>query len=173
MKFYPDADVWCYVEKPSCMNNYIRYPPNHSWKINDKTTSRVMRYWRDSVGIKKPDIKLEDLYFTDWSKTRIRPQACLGLLYATGNRFIKLTMAPPAGFKCAPMPVNLATARIARAERKAKKEEKARKAAEKKAKKEAEEKEKERNKYKSKPKVKPGDAKEKEITTYKDAEKAK
>ncbi|KAH8374413.1 uncharacterized protein LOC110182929 [Drosophila serrata] len=171
MKYYPNADVWFYVDKPSCMNNYMKYPPNHSWKINDKTTSRVMRYWRDSEGIKKPEIKLEDLYFTDWPKNRIRPQACLGLLYATGNRFIKLTKAPPAGFKCAPMPVNLATARIvnvmlkkkAKAEKKAKKAEKAKKDAEKKAK----------GKGQGKGKGKGGqqELKPKVIKTYKDAEK--
>ncbi|KAH8290898.1 hypothetical protein KR054_006862 [Drosophila jambulina] len=166
MKYYPDADVWFYVDKPSCMDSYMKYPPNHSWKINDQTTSKIMRYWRDSEGLKKADIKLEDLYFPDRPKNRIRPQACLGFLYATGNRFIKLTKAPPAGFKCAPMPVNLATARIkkAKAEKKAKKEEKAKKDAEKKAK--------DKDKGKGKGKGKDGGkVKSEGVMTYKKAEK--
>ncbi|KAH8308824.1 hypothetical protein KR059_002079 [Drosophila kikkawai] len=170
MKIYPNADVWFYVDVESGMNSYMKYPPNHSWKINNKTTSREMRYWRDSEGIKKAEIKLEDLYFTDFPKNRIRPQACLGLLYATGNRFIRLTKAPPAGFKCAPMPVNLATARIVKTllKKKARAEKKAKKA-EKKAQREA------KKALKNKGKGKDGvnDAKPKVIQTYKDAEKAK
>ncbi|KAH8280504.1 hypothetical protein KR018_008893, partial [Drosophila ironensis] len=120
MKFFPAPDVWFYVDKPSCMNSYQKYPKSHSWKIHDKTTERVMLYWRDSEGVKKPQITVEDLYFKDWPKTRIRPQACLGMLYATGQRFIKLTQAPPGGFKCAPLPVNLATAQIINVELKKK-----------------------------------------------------
>ncbi|KAH8258434.1 hypothetical protein KR038_011447 [Drosophila bunnanda] len=168
MKVYPNADAWFYVENPSSVNGYMKYPPNHSWKINDTCTSRVMRYWRDSEGIKKPEIKLKDLYFTDWPKNRIRPQACLGLLYATGNRFIKLTKAPPAGFKCAPMPVNLETARIVKVllKKKAKADKKA-----KKAKKNAEKKAKGKDKGKGKGKGGDKELKPKVIKTYKDAEK--
>ncbi|KAH8319762.1 hypothetical protein KR074_005206 [Drosophila pseudoananassae] len=176
MKFYPNADVWFYVDKPSCMNSYQTYPRGHSWKINDKTTERVMRYWRDIEGVKKAEIKLSDLYFKDWPKGRIRPQACLGLLYATGQRFIKLSQAPPAGFKCAPLPVNLATAQMVNVElkkkarkdradaKKAKAEAKAaKKEAKAKAAKEAE---------KAAKKGKQGGGKPKEIKTYADAEKA-
>ncbi|XP_039481904.1 uncharacterized protein LOC120445512 [Drosophila santomea] len=168
MKFYPDADVWFCVDKPSCLNSYQKYPPNHSWKMRDQTTSRNMYYWRDIEGVKKTEIKLKDLYFTNWPKSRIRPQACLGLLYATGNRFIRLTKAPPSGFKCAPLPVNLATARIVKVllRKKAKRE----KLAAKKAKKEA----KKAKKAAKKGKGKGGknDLKPKVIRTYEDADKA-
>lgn len=69
-----------------------------------------MYYWIDSEGAKMRQVETDNLYFKDWPKNRIRPQACLGMLYATGYRFIRLTMAPPANFKCAPLPVNLETA---------------------------------------------------------------
>ncbi|XP_016957174.1 uncharacterized protein LOC108029438 [Drosophila biarmipes] len=171
MKFYPDADVWFFVDKPSCMNSYQKYPSKHSWKVRDKTIAREMHYWRDIEGVKKTEIKLKDLYFTNWPKSRIRPQACLGLLYATGNRFIRLTKAPPAGFKCAPMPVNLATARIVKVElrKKAKRD----RLAAKKAKKEAKKAKKAAKKGKGKAgKGGKDDLKPKVIRTYEDAEKA-
>ncbi|KAH8401519.1 hypothetical protein KR009_006090 [Drosophila setifemur] len=168
MKFYPDADVWFMVDKVSCMNSYQKHPPNYSWKLQNKTTERVMRYWRDSEGVKMPQIKRQDLYFTNWPKNRIRPQACLGMLYATGYRFIRLTQAPPAGFKCAPMPVNLATARAIDEAKKAKKEDKKAEKDEKKGGKEdAKGKKGKGNAKKGKDDLKP-----KVIRTYEDAEKA-
>lgn len=112
MKIYPNADVWFYVDKPGCWGSYQKYGPHHSWKLPGKEfTPKYMYYWRDTEGQKMRDVKRKDLYFDNWPKSRIRPQACLGMLYATGYRFIKLSMAPPAGFKCAPLPVNLVTAK--------------------------------------------------------------
>ncbi|EDW74995.1 uncharacterized protein Dwil_GK15977 [Drosophila willistoni] len=137
MKFYPDEDVWFYVDKPSCMNSYQKYPKSHNWKLYDRSSSRVMMYWRDIEGSKMADVKRKDLYFTNWPKNRIRPQACLGMLYATGHRFIRLAQAEPSGFKCAPLPVNLAQARQIKVElrKKRKREMKAAKKAKKEAKK--------------------------------------
>ncbi|XP_023165094.1 uncharacterized protein LOC111595541 [Drosophila hydei] len=113
MKIYPNADVWFYVDKPGCWGKYEKYAPHHSWKSPVKPfTPKVMYHWRDLSGVKKAEIKTKDLYFENWPKSRIRAQACLGMLYATGYRFIKLSMAPPAGFKCAPLPVNLAGAHM-------------------------------------------------------------
>ncbi|XP_017051058.2 LOW QUALITY PROTEIN: uncharacterized protein LOC108094797 [Drosophila ficusphila] len=172
MKFYPNADVWFCVDKPSCMNSYQKYPPNHSWKLQDKTIQREIYYWRDLEGVKKTQIKLKDLYFTKWPKSRIRPQACLGMLYATGNRFIRLTQAPPAGFKCAPMPVNLATAQMVKVElrKKAKRD----RAAARKAKRDAKKAKKAAKKEKRQGgKGGKDDLKPKVIRTYEDAEKAK
>ncbi|XP_030387529.1 uncharacterized protein LOC115634110 [Scaptodrosophila lebanonensis] len=139
MKYYPSPDISFYVDKPSGWDHYLRYGPHHSWKLPkaDLPRSKVMYYWRDIDGAKLPEIKRKDLYFDKWPKTRIRPQACLGMLYATGYRFIKLTQAPPGNFKCAPLPVNLATARVLKVE--LKKRKKAAAAAAKKAKQEAKE----------------------------------
>jgi len=81
MKFYPDADVWFFVDKPSCMTSYQKYPPKHSWKIHDKTIAREMYYWRDIEGVKKTEIKLKDLYFTNWPKSRIRPAARCEMMF--------------------------------------------------------------------------------------------
>ncbi|KAH8299794.1 hypothetical protein KR044_005972 [Drosophila immigrans] len=116
MKLYPNADVWFYVDKPGCWGSYQKYSPYHSWKLpNREFTPKYMHYWRDIEGQKLRDVQRKDLYFDKWPKSRIRPQACLGMLYATGYRFIKLSQAPPAGFKCAPLPVNLATAQYVKA----------------------------------------------------------
>lgn len=108
MKIYPEADVSFYVEKPSCCHSYFKHGTTYSWKPPGKPfRPKEMPYWNDPVGAKMVEIKTKDLYFENWSKSRIRKEACLGMLYSTGNRFIKLTMAPPAGHKCAPLPVNL------------------------------------------------------------------
>ncbi|KAH8355058.1 hypothetical protein KR093_004591 [Drosophila rubida] len=124
MKIYPNADAWFYVEKPGCWGSYQRYGPYHSWKLPDREyTPRYMHYWRDIEGQKLRDVKRKDLYFENWPKSRIRAQACLGMLYATGYRFIRISRAPPAGFKCAPLPVNLATAQYVKAHLKKKKKE--------------------------------------------------
>ncbi|EDW00778.1 uncharacterized protein LOC6559263 [Drosophila grimshawi] len=139
MKFYPDADVWFCVDKPGCWGKYVKYAPHHSWKLPIRPfTPKVMYHWRDHEGVKMAEIHRKDLYFNKWPKSRIRPQACLGMLYSTGYRFIKLCMAPPAGFKCAPLPVNLATAHIVNGKlRKMKKQERLAKKKAKKAAKDA------------------------------------
>lgn len=111
MKIYPDQDVDFHTEKVPCWDSYRR-------KIDGWPTSETnyrpkeMLYWLDHDGVKKSHITDEDLYFENWPKSRIRNQACLGMNYATGIRFIKITKKPPAGFKCAPLPTNLATAHI-------------------------------------------------------------
>ncbi|ALC42259.1 CG16739 [Drosophila busckii] len=136
MRYYPNADVWFYVDKPGCWGKYQKHGPHFSWKLpNKEFTPKYMRYWRDSEGYKMPEIQRKDLYFKDMPKDRIRPQACLGMLYATGYRFIKLTRAPPAGFKCAPLPVNLEMAKLVKKDLAKKRKQAA--AAAKKAKKEA------------------------------------
>ncbi|EDW60804.1 uncharacterized protein [Drosophila virilis] len=139
MKFYPNADVWFYVDKPGCWGKYQKYAPHHSWKLPIRPfTPKVMYHWRDFDGVKMAEITRKDLYFDKWPTSRIRPQACLGMLYATGHRFIKLSMAPPAGFKCAPLPVNLVTAKYVKSHlRKLKRQAKLAKKKEKKAKKAA------------------------------------
>ncbi|XP_017868083.1 PREDICTED: uncharacterized protein LOC108616991 [Drosophila arizonae] len=108
MKIYPNGDAWFYVDKPGCWGKYERYSPQHSWKpLIRPIRPKIMYHWHDYDGVKKAEIKTKDLYFDNWQTSRIRAQACLGMLYATGYRFVKLSMAPPAGFKCAPLPVNL------------------------------------------------------------------
>lgn len=108
MKIYPNADVFCYVDKPGCWGSYLKHGLHYSWKLPIKYfRPKNMYYWIDSEGAKMTQVQTDNLYFKDWPKTRIRPEACLGMLYATGFRFIRLTMAPPANFKCAPLPVNL------------------------------------------------------------------
>lgn len=108
MKIYPNADVFCYVDKPVCWGSYLKHGLHYSWKLPIKYfRPKNMYYWIDSEGAKMTQVQTDNLYFKDWPKTRIRPEACLGMLYATGFRFIRLTMAPPANFKCAPLPVNL------------------------------------------------------------------
>lgn len=108
MRIYPDADISFSVEKPSKWESYIKYGPNHSWKHPEQNIRpKNMYYWRDIEGFKKKVVESDDLYFKDWPKSRIRPQACLGMLYATGIRNVRLSKAPPVGFKCAPLPVNL------------------------------------------------------------------
>ncbi|KAH8418312.1 hypothetical protein KR222_009577 [Zaprionus bogoriensis] len=148
MKFYPNADVWFYVDKPGCWGKYLKHGPYHSWKLPVVNfRPKYMHYWRDIEGTKLQEVKRKDLYFDKWPKSRIRPQACLGMLYATGYRFIKLSMAPPAGFKCAPLPVNLATAKLVKAHLRKKK--KAEKLAKKKAKQEEKEKKAKAKKFKN------------------------
>ncbi|BFG06319.1 uncharacterized protein DMAD_04851 [Drosophila madeirensis] len=169
MKYYPDADVWFFVDRPSCMSSYQKYPKWHSWKLENRSTSRVMHYWRDTEGVKMPEVQRKDLYFTNWPKTRIRPQACLGMLYATGFRFIRLSKAPPAGFKCAPLPINLATAQVVKVNL-AKKRKADRKAA-KKAKAAAKLARKEAKANKGKKGGKAGDLKPKVIKTYENVDK--
>lgn len=106
MKIYPEQDANFYVEKIPCWDSYRR--TTNVWKTSDTFfRPKEMCYWRDPDAFKKTEIKTNDLYFKDWPKSRIRNQACLGMLYGTGFRFIKITKKPPAGFKCAPLPVNL------------------------------------------------------------------
>lgn len=50
---------------------------------------------------------MADLYFENWLKSRLKEDACLPLIYAVGNRFIKLEKDFPAGFRCAPLPMSL------------------------------------------------------------------
>lgn len=108
MKIYPNADVSFYTDKPGCWGSYIKYDVNHSWKLPVKKFSpRNMFYWTDKEGAKMTAVGTENLYLKGIPTTRIRPQACLGMLYGTGFRYIRLAMAPPANFKCAPLPVNL------------------------------------------------------------------
>lgn len=108
MRIYPSADVYFYVDKPGSWGNYIKHGANYTWKQPIRYfRPKNMNYWTDSIGSKKAEIGTKDLYFKNWPKSRIRNQACLGMLYGTGFRFIKLSKAPPAGFKCAPLPVNL------------------------------------------------------------------
>lgn len=110
MKIFPTADVNFYIEKPSC--SLLDGASDFRIQAVKPFTSKNMYHWRDIDGHKKTEIKVKDLYFEKYPKTRIRPQACLGMLYSTGFRFVKLSMAPPANFKCAPLPVNLQTARV-------------------------------------------------------------
>lgn len=113
MKIYPNADVSFYIDKNSCWGSYLKHGPNQHWKERAKPfEAKHMYYWRDIEGTKLVEVKKKDLYFENPPKSRIRRQACLGMLYATGQRFIKLSMAPPVNFKCAPLPVNLQTARL-------------------------------------------------------------
>lgn len=108
MRIYPDADISFSIDKPSKWGSYIKHSPNHSWKLPEKNIRpKNMYYWRDIEGSKKKVVESDDLYFQDWPDTRIRPQACLGMLYSTGFRFIRLLKAPPVDFKCAPLPINL------------------------------------------------------------------
>lgn len=113
MKFFPNADVWFYSDKGDCWDSCIKHGPNYSWKPPVKPFKpKNMCYWRDKEGAKLVQVETKDLYFEKWPMSRIRRQACLGMLYSTGHRFIKLTMAPPLNFKCAPLPVDLQTARL-------------------------------------------------------------
>lgn len=110
MKIYPNADVNFYIEKRVC--NLLQDDFHSSKLIPEKPfRPKNMYYWRDIDGHKKTEIKTKDLYFKKYPQSRIRKQACLGMLYGTGFRFIKLSMAPPVNFKCAPLPVNLKTAK--------------------------------------------------------------
>ncbi|EDW36179.1 GL17660 [Drosophila persimilis] len=169
MKYYPDGEAWFYVDRPSCMTSYQKYPKWHSWKLQQRSINRVMHYWRDTDGVKMAEVKRADLYFTNWPKSRIRPQACLGMLYATGFRFIRLSKAPPAGFKCAPLPINLAAARIVKVN--LAKKRKADKKAAKKAKAEAKKAKKEAKLANKGKKGKPGELKPKVIKTYENVDK--
>lgn len=110
MKIFPTADVNFYIEKSTC--NLLDGASDCRRVLEKPFRPKNMYHWRDIDGHKKTEIKAKDLYFEKYPKTRIRPQACLGMLYSTGSRFVKLSMAPPANFKCAPLPVNLQTARV-------------------------------------------------------------
>lgn len=111
MKIYPNADVSFYTDKPGCWGSYIKYAANHSWKQPVKQfRPKNMFYWSDNEGAKMTSVKTEDLYLKNIPTTRIRPESCVGMLYGTGFRFVRLAMAPPANFKCGPLPVNLETA---------------------------------------------------------------
>lgn len=108
MRIYPDADVYFFVDKPGCWGSYMKHGSYYSWKLPPNSIRpKNMHYWLDLDGLKKKVVNTEDLYFKDWPESRIRDQACLGMLYSTGFRFIRILMAPPANFKCAPLPVNL------------------------------------------------------------------
>lgn len=111
MRIFSNADVDFYVDKPGTWGNYLKHGVTYKWRQPVKRfRPKNINYWRDNVAAKKLEITTEDLYFKNWPKTRIRPQACLGMLYSTGFRFIRLSKALPAGMKCAPLPVNLDTA---------------------------------------------------------------
>ncbi|KAI9580679.1 hypothetical protein GQX74_013587 [Glossina fuscipes] len=110
MRFWPIPDVDFYVETTPLWSRYCR-EPNIKWKAPKSQPPHEICYWRDLQGAKKKYIEDKDLLFKDWPKNRLRGPACLPLYYGVGNRFIRLEKAPPAGFKCAPVPLSLVEAR--------------------------------------------------------------
>lgn len=118
-------------------------------------------YWRDLEGAQKKEITLKDLFFEDWPKGRIRPEACLPTYYCMGNGFIRLERTL-AGFKCTPMPIPLKEARVVRVKQMIKeKEEKAKEAEELKKQKEEAKKQKEKEKAEKLKQAKEGKKEEK------------
>ncbi|XP_037951863.1 uncharacterized protein LOC119684381 [Teleopsis dalmanni] len=109
MRFYPSSDPYFFVE----VTNWQRIcrTPNKIWKYKDLSNVRTIQHWRDLEGAQMQIVEKKDLYFKEWMLSRIRPEACLPIYYCTGNRFIRLEKAFPAGFKCAPLPINLEAAR--------------------------------------------------------------
>ncbi|XP_067628485.1 uncharacterized protein [Eurosta solidaginis] len=106
MRCYPESDVNFRVEYGVGWDRYCRWP-NKKWAYKDLSPTPTILYWRDIEGAKKDEILMKDLYFDKWLKSRLRENVCLPLLYATGNRFIRLEKLFPAGFRCAPLPMNL------------------------------------------------------------------
>lgn len=110
MRCYPTQDVNFYWEqKPSW---YIHCPrPDLNWKAPYLQASHTIAIWNDLEGAKMEKIQKKDLYFPNWDSNRRRPEACLPLYYGTGNRFNRLEKASPIDYKCAPMPIDLQSAR--------------------------------------------------------------
>lgn len=106
MRCYPGGDVDFYIELSDGWDRYCRWS-NKKWKQKDLPPPTIINYWRDLEGAKKEEIFLADLYFENWLKSRLKEDACLPLIYAVGNRFIKLEKDFPAGFRCAPLPMSL------------------------------------------------------------------
>ncbi|XP_017468284.1 PREDICTED: uncharacterized protein LOC108360492 [Rhagoletis zephyria] len=106
MRCYPTSDVNFRVEFSDGWDRYCRWL-NKQWNYKDLSPTTTIAYWRDLEGAKIEHILMADLYFDNWLKTRLNEGACLPLLYAGGNRFIRLEKDFPAGFRCAPLPMNL------------------------------------------------------------------
>lgn len=112
MRIYPTADVNVYQEKEELWTAHCRNP-NKSWRIKPLQPVHPILHWRDLEGARKKEITLQDLYFEDWPKGRIRPEACLPIYYCMGHGFIRLERRM-GGFKCTPMPISLKQARVVR-----------------------------------------------------------
>ncbi|XP_004517674.1 uncharacterized protein LOC101457778 [Ceratitis capitata] len=106
MRCFPTSDIYFRIELSDGWDRYCRWP-NKKWKLKQLQPPTTMNYWRDLEGSKKEQIMLADLYFENWIKSRLNEGACLPLLYACGNRFIRLEKDFPAGFRCAPLPMSL------------------------------------------------------------------
>ncbi|XP_075167584.1 uncharacterized protein LOC142239683 [Haematobia irritans] len=109
MPYYPHRNGQIYIESQPLWD-YYTHLPNKSWHREPFEPIHTINHWRDLDGARMSQISKKDLQFKNWYRTRIRESACLPLYYTTGYRFIRITRDFPAGFKCPPLPMNLAEA---------------------------------------------------------------
>lgn len=114
MHYCPTLNGRFYIETEPLWGHFTR-TPQKSWYRQPFQPKHSINHWRDIEGARLPVIKRKDLNFDNWFRTRIREEACLPLYYTVGYRFIRITRAFPAGFKCAEQPLTLAEVRDVRA----------------------------------------------------------
>ncbi|XP_061395514.1 uncharacterized protein LOC133331124 [Musca vetustissima] len=116
MRYQPQSNGRIYTELQPLWDHYHEPADSkRSWKRPIFQQPHCINHWRDIEGSRLTSVTRKDLIFPNWPKSRIRPTACLPLYYCTGYRFIRLTRAFPAGFKCPPVPMSLAEASAERA----------------------------------------------------------